>query len=347
MTTGRRSSCTPRPWPSPGRPATATTRAARSERPRDLPPSLGDYRQAIELHTQALAIARETGNRTLQGSSLTSLGDGHASLGDYRHAIELYTQALAIAAMGDVASEAVARSNLAGAHLAVGEPELALAPLSAEPNRRLPREEPKRRLFVAVALLELGRTDDATADFNHALDAAAELLVLTDANVAALRARAVALAGLAAIGSDPARAEEARASLARIRTVTTADGDTAQDQQLLDLVVTQDASGILDGIRAVEVDWLPPSRPRSASRRAWPDQRVWSETATGVQVGLDVRDHAHQVMAVATHHNRRVVQDRVICGGLTGFVVGGHVALAPDLQHERGDHIVPSMRPTS
>src|SRR5205823_3574876 len=59
--------------------------------------SLGEYRRAIELDTQALAIARDTGNRPGEGDSLGNLGACHHGLGEYRRAIELYTQALAIA----------------------------------------------------------------------------------------------------------------------------------------------------------------------------------------------------------------------------------------------------------
>ena len=58
---------------------------------------LGDYRQAIDLHTQALAIARETGYRQGEGIRMNHLGLCHADLGDYRQAIDLHTQALAIA----------------------------------------------------------------------------------------------------------------------------------------------------------------------------------------------------------------------------------------------------------
>ena len=59
--------------------------------------SLGDYRQAIDLHTQALVIARDTGNRDYEGLALSHLGLCYYRLGDYRQAIELYTQALTIA----------------------------------------------------------------------------------------------------------------------------------------------------------------------------------------------------------------------------------------------------------
>ena len=59
--------------------------------------SLGDYRQALDLYTQALAIARDTGDRPLEGAALARLGLHRASLGDYRQAVDLHTQALAIA----------------------------------------------------------------------------------------------------------------------------------------------------------------------------------------------------------------------------------------------------------
>ena len=58
---------------------------------------LGDYRQAIDLHTQALAIARDIGDRQGKGRHLVNLGLCHSRLGDYRQAIDLHTQALAIA----------------------------------------------------------------------------------------------------------------------------------------------------------------------------------------------------------------------------------------------------------
>ena len=57
---------------------------------------LGDYRQAIDLHTQALALHRDTGNRQGEGIALDNLGNCHSHLGDYRQAIDLHTQALAL-----------------------------------------------------------------------------------------------------------------------------------------------------------------------------------------------------------------------------------------------------------
>ena len=73
-TTGRPSTCTPRPWPSP----------AIGDRQREgadlgnlgnCHSSLGDYRQATDLHTQALDIARDIGDRQAEGAALGNLGN--------------------------------------------------------------------------------------------------------------------------------------------------------------------------------------------------------------------------------------------------------------------------------
>jgi len=59
--------------------------------------TLGQTGRAIEHYQQALAIARETGDRGIEGSALGSLGNGYADLGQTGRAIEYYEQALAIA----------------------------------------------------------------------------------------------------------------------------------------------------------------------------------------------------------------------------------------------------------
>ena len=58
--------------------------------------SLGDCRQAINLPSRDLAIARDIGNRAGEGNAFGNLRICHYSLGDYRQAINLHTQALAI-----------------------------------------------------------------------------------------------------------------------------------------------------------------------------------------------------------------------------------------------------------
>ena len=108
--------------------------------------SLGDYRQAIDLHTQALAIARDTGNRRVEGSALGNLGNCHESLGDYRQAIDLHTQALAIARdTGDRQGEANALGNLGNCHYRLGDYRQAIDLHTQAPGHRPRHRQPPGR----------------------------------------------------------------------------------------------------------------------------------------------------------------------------------------------------------
>ena len=83
---------------------------------------VGDYRRAIELHTEALGIAREIGDRRGEGVDLGNLGNCHYSLGDYRQAIDLHSQALGIAReTGDRRGEGVDLGNLGNCHYSLGD----------------------------------------------------------------------------------------------------------------------------------------------------------------------------------------------------------------------------------
>jgi len=83
--------------------------------------SLGDYQQAIELHTQSLAIARETGSPEGESTALGNLGICHECLGDYRQAIGLTTRSLAIAReTGSRPAESSALGNLGNCHQYMG-----------------------------------------------------------------------------------------------------------------------------------------------------------------------------------------------------------------------------------
>jgi tetratricopeptide (TPR) repeat protein len=84
--------------------------------------SLGNYRQAIDLYTQALKIDRDLGDRQGEGADLINLGNCHISLGDYRQAIDLYTQALTIARdLGYRRAEAADLGNLGNCHYCLGD----------------------------------------------------------------------------------------------------------------------------------------------------------------------------------------------------------------------------------
>jgi len=83
---------------------------------------LGDYRQAIGLHTQALDIARGSGQLGRETAALGNLGNCYYRLGDYREGIDLFTQALDIARdTGDRLSECATLGSLGICYQARGD----------------------------------------------------------------------------------------------------------------------------------------------------------------------------------------------------------------------------------
>jgi tetratricopeptide (TPR) repeat protein len=61
--------------------------------------SLAEFSQAIKYHTQAMAIAKEVGDRTGEGRAYAHLGIAHGSLGGYAKSIEYQTQHLVMMMM--------------------------------------------------------------------------------------------------------------------------------------------------------------------------------------------------------------------------------------------------------
>ena len=58
---------------------------------------LGDFKQAIEYHKKNLSIAKELGHRHQEGNAYAALGRAHRSLGDIKKAIEYHKKYLSIA----------------------------------------------------------------------------------------------------------------------------------------------------------------------------------------------------------------------------------------------------------
>jgi len=77
--------------------------------------------KAIEYDEQALAIAREVGDRRGEGNRLGNLGNAYADLGQVAEAIGYYEQALAIAReIGDRRGEDNHLGNLGSVHYRLG-----------------------------------------------------------------------------------------------------------------------------------------------------------------------------------------------------------------------------------
>jgi CHAT domain-containing protein len=84
--------------------------------------SLSQYEKAIGYFEQALAIAREVGNRAAEGTALNNLGSSYWSLSQNEKAISYHEQALAIAReVGSRASEGMALNNLGEAYLRLSQ----------------------------------------------------------------------------------------------------------------------------------------------------------------------------------------------------------------------------------
>ena len=146
-------------WASTGAPSTAHRGAG--HRPRHRRPAgrgqplgnlglchygLGEYRRAIDLYSQALAIARDIGDRQGEGNPLGNLGLCHYSLGEYRRAIDLYTQALAIARdIGDRQGEGNALGNLGNCHYEPGRVPAGHRPVHPGAGHRPRHRRPPRR----------------------------------------------------------------------------------------------------------------------------------------------------------------------------------------------------------
>ena len=85
---------------------------------------LGQVERAIDYYEQALAIAKEIGDRRGEGAWLGNLGLAYSDLGQVERAIDYYEQALAIAKeIGDRRNEGAWLGNLGLAYAALGQVE--------------------------------------------------------------------------------------------------------------------------------------------------------------------------------------------------------------------------------
>jgi tetratricopeptide (TPR) repeat protein/cellulose biosynthesis protein BcsQ len=139
--------------------------------------SLGDYRKAVDLHTQALDIDRDIGNRYGEAVDLTNLGVCHASLGDYRQAVDLHTQALAISRdIGDRRGEANELGNLGLCHASLGDYRQAvdLHTQALDIDREI-----GNRYGEAVDLTNLGVCHASLGDYRQAVDLHTQALAIS------------------------------------------------------------------------------------------------------------------------------------------------------------------------
>jgi tetratricopeptide (TPR) repeat protein len=140
---------------------------------------LGRTQEAIEHYQQALAIARETGNRSSEGTLLGNLGNSYAGLGRTQEAIEHYQQALAIAReTGNRSSEGTALGNLGNRYRDLGKTQKAIEhdqqalAIARETGNR--KNEGTLLGNLGECLTDLGQTQKAIEHYQQALAIARE-----------------------------------------------------------------------------------------------------------------------------------------------------------------------------
>ena len=83
---------------------------------------MGNYKQAIQFHRQALELAQSTANVNLQGRALAGMGNVYLSMGELNQAVDYFQESLTIArTVGDVEGEANALGNLGNAYYLLGD----------------------------------------------------------------------------------------------------------------------------------------------------------------------------------------------------------------------------------
>jgi tetratricopeptide (TPR) repeat protein len=138
---------------------------------------LGHHRQAIEYSQQSLAIAREIGDRLLEGKALGNLGNAYNFLGEYQQAIEYYQQYLAFAPeIGDRLLEGKTLGNLGIAYKNLGQYEQAIE--YYQQYLKIAREEIKDGYAEGRALGSLGAAYLSLKNYEQAIEYYQQWLVL-------------------------------------------------------------------------------------------------------------------------------------------------------------------------
>lgn len=89
--------------------------------------NLGQCEQALEYSQRALAIARQAGDRHIEGNRLANIGNIHYGLGQHREALDFYERALAISReTGDISGECARLGNIGNVYYGLGQYQTAI-----------------------------------------------------------------------------------------------------------------------------------------------------------------------------------------------------------------------------
>jgi tetratricopeptide (TPR) repeat protein len=130
--------------------------------------ALGQVRRAIKLYEEALAIAREIGDRRGERMQLSKLGFAYRALGQFERAIDSHEKALTIAReIGDCWGEGTNLGNLGSAYRALGQVERAI---ESQKQALIILREIGDRYGEGVRLDELGIAHHALGQFGRAIE---------------------------------------------------------------------------------------------------------------------------------------------------------------------------------
>ena len=212
---------------------------------------LGQAGRAVEHYEQALAIARKTGDRRSEASWLAAIGNSYADLGQIKRAIEHYEEAAEIGA--DIANAQVqAEARLGLAHARLAREEWPEALLAAEAARSHGYGAVVPQVFAALGAARLRGGDDANA--NEAFSTA---LSAADTLLAGTHGMIYVLyvKGIAragqAVTGERDAAQAARRAFERALTVAPLPGVRVRTLRQFDLLAAADTEGVLAEIRPI------------------------------------------------------------------------------------------------
>ncbi len=137
---------------------------------------MGNHKQAIECHTEQLAIATELRDEASQSAALGNLGLQYRHHGDLQRAIECHEKALDLCPDADLSGQAAALGGLAAAHLTAKNRRAAIQLLeqqiavAREANE--PRSEEAALGNLGIVHAMLGNSDRARSLYDEALSIA-------------------------------------------------------------------------------------------------------------------------------------------------------------------------------
>ena len=218
--------------------------------PGDRYAALGQTQQAMAHYEQALAIARETGNRNDEGWWLGNLAE---ILGDEGHLTEAIQHALDAVKIGNEISSpnlgSYGNGYLALARLYSGDLSAGRAAAEAACQYDEPQNNHYVSTLLGVIALRQGNQAAARQSFTVAMDHVETLLSAYAQNYEALDSKGLALCGLA-LTEDPKRIAEAVAAYRAARAITKATGIVQRVLRLFDALAQADNHGVLAPVRA-------------------------------------------------------------------------------------------------